>query len=298
MIGPTDGPRMADVHPGKGSAVAYIERGQALYTQLANALREQITSGALPPGSPLPSEAEMRATYGVSRPTARAAINALRAEGIVTVLHGKGSFVRHTTVPTSHTHHRAITHTPRPTSRGRGRGRTTTTVRQGAYTDTATEGWTVLEEPGRYRTDATPTLALALVIPERAPVFVYHRVLDQAGQRMTHRLYLPVAVCAEIPALTNDPFRTPSDLYTQLAAHHGELTWTEHVRASMPTPQDTHTLQLPEATPLLITHRTTHTHAGQPLALEITHLSAEGAQLAYTLTATTHETTQNGTDRS
>ncbi len=58
-------------------------------------LREQITSGALPPGSPLPSEAEMKATYGISRPTARAAINALRAEGIVTVLHGKGSFVRH-----------------------------------------------------------------------------------------------------------------------------------------------------------------------------------------------------------
>lgn len=278
--------------------MAYIERGQALYTQLANALREQITSGALPPGSPLPSEADMRTTYGVSRPTARAAINALRAEGIVTVLHGKGSFVRHTTPPTSHTHPRAITHTPTPIPAGRGRQRATTaTSGRGAYTDAATEGWTVLAEPGRYRTDATPTLALALVIPERAPLFVYHRVLDQAGRRMTHRLYLPVAVCAEVPALTEDPFRAPGDLYGLLATHHGELTWTEHVRAGMPTPEDIHTLRLPAATPLLVTHRTTRATSGQPLALEVTHLSAEGAQLSYTLTATTRETTGSDKDQ-
>jgi GntR family transcriptional regulator len=238
----------------------------------------------------------MRTTYGVSRPTARAAINALRAEGIVTVLHGKGSFVRHTTAPTSHTHHRAITRTPTPA--GRGRQRPATKARQGAYTDTATEGWTALDEPGRYRTDATPTLALALVIPQRAPLFVYHRILEQAGQRMTHRLYLPVAVCAEVPALTDDPFRAPGDLYTLLSTHHGELTWTEHVRAGMPTPDDIHTLRLPDATPLLITHRTTHTHDGQPLALEETHLSADGAQLAYTLTATTQDASDSGTDRS
>ncbi|MGH3924960.1 MAG: winged helix-turn-helix domain-containing protein, partial [Pseudonocardiaceae bacterium] len=99
MTSPTDRDHTADDHLGKVSAVAYIERGQALYTQLANTLREQITSGALPPGSPLPSEAEMKTAYGVSRPTARAAINALRAEGIVTVLHGKGSFVRHGDTP-------------------------------------------------------------------------------------------------------------------------------------------------------------------------------------------------------
>ncbi len=53
--------------------------------------------------------------------------------------------------------------------------------------------------------------------------------------------------------------------------------------------------RLPDATPLLVTHRT---HGGQPLALEITHLSADGAQLAYTLTATTQETTGSGTGRS
>jgi GntR family transcriptional regulator len=296
MIGPTDGPRTADVHPQKGSAVAYIERGQALYTQLANTLREQITTGTLPPGSPLPSEAEMKAEYGVSRPTARAAINALRAEGIVTVIHGKGSFVRHAARLTPRTHSRVITRTSAPAGRGRRRA-TTATAQRWTYTDTD-EDTTVIGEPGRYRTDATPSLALALVVPQRAPLFVYHRVLEHAGQRMTHRLYVPVAVCVDIPALTEDPFRAPGDLYTLLAAHHGELTWTEHVRAAMPTPEDTHALRLPDATPLLVTHRTTHTPSGQPLALEVTHLSADGAQLAYTLTATSQGASDKGTDKS
>ncbi|MGH3610507.1 MAG: GntR family transcriptional regulator [Pseudonocardiaceae bacterium] len=266
--------------------MAYIERGQALYTQLANTLREQITSGALPPGSPLPSEAQMKTTYGVSRPTARAAINALRAEGIVTVLHGKGSFVRHAPALAPHTHPRAVTRTPTPIPPRR---RRTTgaapAAAQWRYTDSDTEALTVVGEPGHYRITATAALALALVVPEHTPLFTYDRVLqDQTGQRMTHRLYLPIPICAEVPALESDPFRTPGELYTLLGAHYGELRFTEHVRARMPTPDDITTLRLPEATPLLHTQRTTHTPGGRPLALEETHLCADNTQLAYTLT--------------
>ena len=269
--------------------MAYIQRGQALYTQLANALREQITTGALPPGSPLPSEAEMKTTYGVSRPTARAAINALRAEGIVTVIHGKGSFVRHATPLTLHTHHRVITRIPTPAARGRRRGATTTAhAPRWTYPDTG--GRTVIGEPDRYRTTATPTLALALVIPEHTPLFVYHRILEQDARRMTHRLYLPLPVCNEVPALETDPFRAPGDLYTLLDAHYGQLRWTEHVRAHMPTPDDIDALRLPDATPLLLTQRTTHTTTDRPLALEETRWSADGTQLTYTLTPTTQDT--------
>ncbi|MCI0687524.1 MAG: GntR family transcriptional regulator, partial [Sporichthyaceae bacterium] len=53
------------------------------YQQVADALREQITAGILPPASPLPSESQIIDQYGVSRPTARAAIAALRAEGLI-----------------------------------------------------------------------------------------------------------------------------------------------------------------------------------------------------------------------
>jgi len=276
--------------------VAYRAQNQALYTQLADTLRNQIGSGALPPGSVLPSETDLMTAYGVSRPTARAAFQALRNQGLITVIHGKGSFVRRLDTPPTHTHTRSITRTPAgPSGAKRGGRRTTTTAAQRwTYTDTDTDTgqWTVLGEPQHSRTDATPTLALALVIAEREPLFVCDQLLadNTTGRRLAHRLYLPFAVCAEVPALETDPFPHPGQLYTLLDAHYGELYWTEHVRARMPTPEETTTLHTPNNAPLLITQRITHTPSGRPLALEETQLSAEDTQLTYALTAPTPDT--------
>ncbi|HEU0127542.1 MAG TPA: winged helix-turn-helix domain-containing protein, partial [Pseudonocardiaceae bacterium] len=82
-------------------------------------LREQITSGALPSGSLLPSETELMSTYGVSRPTARAAFQALRNQGLITVLPGKGSFVRRL-APAPPIRTPAPSRAPRPRSRQAG----------------------------------------------------------------------------------------------------------------------------------------------------------------------------------
>jgi GntR family transcriptional regulator len=264
--------------------MAYRQRDRALYTQLADTLREQITSGALPPGSVLPSETQLMDEHGVSRPTARAAFTALRNQGLITVIHGKGAFVRRLDTQPAHTHPRAITHTtPAPTGAPRGTRRRPTPAR--TYTDTSTTGWTLLGDPECSRTDATPPLALALVVPEHAPLFVTDRLVTNAtGQRVAHRLYLPFAVCAEVTALETDPYRQPGELYTILAGHYGELGFTEHVRARMPTPGEVTDLRAPDNAPLLLTYRTTHTHTGRPLALEETRLSADDTQLAYTLT--------------
>ena len=43
----------------------------AKYKQIAAALREQITTGTLPPGSQLPTEPELAAAAGASRSTVR-----------------------------------------------------------------------------------------------------------------------------------------------------------------------------------------------------------------------------------
>ncbi len=277
--------------------VAYRPSDQALYAQLADTLRDQITSGALPPGSVLPSETELMTEYGVSRPTARAAFTALRNQGLITVIHGKGSFVRRLDTLPTHTHPRTITRTPAPRPRGGRRTTKKAPTQRWAYTDTDTdtERWTVVAEPEQSRADATPTLALALVVPQRAPLFVYDRLLvDPTGRRLAHRLYLPLAICAEVPALDTDPFPAPDELYTLLGAHYGELAWTEHVRTRMPTPQEVTTLRIPDNAPLLITQRITHTTSGRALALEETRLSGDDTQLTYTLTAITQDTS---TDR-
>ena len=49
----------------------------AKYRQIADDLREQITTATLPPGSQLPTEPKLAAAYGASRSTVRLAIGLL-----------------------------------------------------------------------------------------------------------------------------------------------------------------------------------------------------------------------------
>lgn len=64
-----------------------------LYRLVAADMRKAIVSGQYPAGSQLPTEAEMSATYGVSRVTYRHALQALEDEGLITRQQGVGSFV-------------------------------------------------------------------------------------------------------------------------------------------------------------------------------------------------------------
>ena len=54
---------------------------QRLYQQVADSIRKQIQSGAMPPGSRLPSEKLLAQQLGVSRPTVREAMIALEIAG-------------------------------------------------------------------------------------------------------------------------------------------------------------------------------------------------------------------------
>ncbi len=66
---------------------------QHRYEQIAKALSERITSGAVPVGESLPTEAKLCSTYKVSRYTAREALRQLREAGLITRRPRSGSTV-------------------------------------------------------------------------------------------------------------------------------------------------------------------------------------------------------------
>src|ERR1700753_2612069 len=64
-----------------------------LWWQIADRLRTAIQGGQFKPGEALPSEARRNGAFGVSRTTARAALDRLEQEGLITRRSGKGSVV-------------------------------------------------------------------------------------------------------------------------------------------------------------------------------------------------------------
>jgi DNA-binding GntR family transcriptional regulator len=67
-----------------------------VWKQVADDLRADIESGALPAGSKIPGEVELAEIYGVARATVRSAVWELRKLDLLQVTHGRGTFVTRT----------------------------------------------------------------------------------------------------------------------------------------------------------------------------------------------------------
>jgi GntR family transcriptional regulator len=76
---------MPRARPGSGDG--------SLYRQLVEPLLRRIETGELGPGVRLPTEAQLMEEHGVSRTTARRALDELRARGLVSREAGRGTFV-------------------------------------------------------------------------------------------------------------------------------------------------------------------------------------------------------------
>lgn len=79
--------------PGRAEGV---ER-DPLHAQIRNAIASGIEEGRYASGSALPSEVRLAKQFGVSRGTLRQALTALRLNGYLEVVAGRGTFVRRTT---------------------------------------------------------------------------------------------------------------------------------------------------------------------------------------------------------
>lgn len=64
------------------------------YERVADAIREQIRSGQLPPGAKLPTTQQLIEQYGVSYGSIRTALLILKAEGLIEGRPGEGVYVK------------------------------------------------------------------------------------------------------------------------------------------------------------------------------------------------------------
>ncbi|MDG4794591.1 GntR family transcriptional regulator [Micromonospora sp. WMMD1082] len=65
-----------------------------VWQQIAGELRQAISDGTMPPGARLPTESELTERFQVARNTARQALTALVAEGLIIAARPRGYFVR------------------------------------------------------------------------------------------------------------------------------------------------------------------------------------------------------------
>lgn len=251
-----------------------LMRPENLWEQIATTVRGRIAEGEYPPGTRLPSEAQMIAEYGVSRPVVRQAIAALRAEGIVTVQHGKGAWVREQSAPTGVLARRIIR---------------TGTGTKARYSEP--DAYAEAEEPTRYRTVTDTETGPLLGILEGEACFATDRLLThgESGARVMHRVVMPFAT-VDGTTLEEDPHRAPGEIYTALAAAGQALSWQESTAARMPTPDEAATLHLGEGVPVLVVRRITYGAAG-PLLFEETRAGADAVRVEHRVTAEAKRTT-------
>lgn len=65
-----------------------------VYIQIADGIKEKISSGILKPGDAIPSEKALGEKHGVSRMTVRKGLAILASEGYIYSVPGKGNFIR------------------------------------------------------------------------------------------------------------------------------------------------------------------------------------------------------------
>ncbi|WP_093799259.1 GntR family transcriptional regulator [Streptomyces sp. Wb2n-11] len=159
---------------------------QPAYLRVAGDLRQKIADGSLPPHTRLPSQARIRAEYGVSDTVALEARKVLMAEGLVEGRSGSGTYVREQPVP-------------RRISRAGYRGATPSTPFRQEQAEAGARGtW----ESGSEQEGATASIAKRLGIQEGDRVMRTRYVFRDAGEAMMlSTSWEPLAVTGRTPVM-------------------------------------------------------------------------------------------------
>jgi GntR family transcriptional regulator len=224
----------------RGRAVRFT--GRPAYLRIADDLRERILSGELAAGTQLPSEADLMATYGVSRMVAKMATNTLRDEGLIDSHPGKGRFVRPATHLTRLARDR---YTQRPDQ-------------QPPFgSDAAAAGLEASWEHRSERIPASATVAQRLQIRPGDPVMAteYRFLADRRPMQLSSS-YEPLAITGGTAIEEPERGAVRGVIQRMATIGHSVDSVTEEVTSRVPRPHERDLLGIPSGTPVLVVART------------------------------------------
>ncbi len=240
-----------------------------VYKQIADQLRSVILQGELREGAQLPSEAQLQEHYGVTRMTARNALQILQGEGLVVAQHGRGVFVR-----------------SRPPvirlSSGRFR-REDREAGQGAFAaETSRLGKTpsqVIREIAEI--DPPPFVAERLNLRKGAKVVVRRRLMlaDDVPMQLADS-YIPATIARGTALMQTDSGH--GGTYARIEERgHRLVRAREELEARMPSSEERRLLLLDPGVPVISLIRTAYDSGGKPVEVFDSVVAADKHRFVY-----------------
>jgi len=229
--------------------------GVALWRQIEEVLRGEMTSGTLAQGSRLPTEQSLVERFGVNRHTIRRALAALQDQGLIRIEQGRGTFV----------HDNVIDYVL---------GRRTR-FSQNLTRQSRTPGSTLLRG---LEIAADSTVAAALELAPGLPVIVLDTVGEADGQRLSisSRYYPKALADGMIEAFRETRSVTEALRRIGIPDYYRKVT---RITARLPSAEDARYLHLPKTRPVLVTESISIDPDGRPLEYGLTRFASDRIQL-------------------
>lgn len=241
-----------------------LDRGSAvpLYFQIYQQLLEQIHSGVLQPGQPIPSEPELASSLAVSRMTARQAVKTLCDAGAAYSQRGLGTFVSGNKQVKTSTE--LLSFTQETNASG---GRPSSRVLE--FQEVPAEG----------------EVERALHLAPKAKVFRLKRVRIADSVPMSiEESFLPAKLCPRLLEV----FDPRTSLYQVLTDHYGIRlnAADEAAEAALAHPEQARLLQIKKGSPVFLLTRIAYAESNQPVEFVRSTYRGDRWKLVSRLTAT------------
>ena len=247
----------------------------AKYRQIADNLREQISSGVLQPGEQLPTEPRLAESFDASRSTIRLAIGMLTTNGLIETRQGMGTFVRQPAAS------RTVLLT-REEDWQTGEHADAALQPTGENTDRAVMARFLAET-----VNASTEIATALHVAERTRVVVRqsHLRLDQEPWSLVASCY-PMDIAGGTPLEQAGQMEQSAGLVLAELGHQ-PVGYRDDIYARMPDPTEAEFFQLASAVPVTVVRRIAY-DAARPIRLTTYVYRADQVRLRHEMGSIPH----------